>query len=200
MEINIIVLIILFVGYYAVKKYVNYSLVILIEFFMMLAYYNHKTLEFEVKQFVFILVGFFLSSFLTSLTTLVVKGTWIKPDIKLPLDNLQVITGIWEEILWRNVLLAVMIQSVAFFSNDSLNLLVAVSVTTLFFVVFHRYHSISDYIEMYVFSLCLAVCVLYVPYLNIGLHIGRNCFILKLQENKKREEMEKNVYFQSQSG
>lgn len=185
MEINIIVLIILFVGYYAVKKYVNYSLVILIEFFMMLAYYNHKTLEFEVKQFVFILVGFFLSSFLTSLTTLVVKGTWIKPDIKLPLDNLQVITGIWEEILWRNVLLAVMIQSVAFFSNDSLNLLVAVSVTTLFFVVFHRYHSISDYIEMYVFSLCLAVCVLYVPYLNIGLHIGRNCFILKLQENKK---------------
>ncbi|MFC3745644.1 CPBP family intramembrane glutamic endopeptidase [Paenibacillus sp. GCM10012306] len=172
----------------------------MIEFLMMLAYYNHKTLHFELKQFIFIPVGFILSSFLTSLTTLAVKRVWIKPDIKIPIDNLQVVTGIWEEILWRNVMLLVIAQNIDFFFKGSLNLLTAIVVTTLLFVVFHRYNSTLDYIEMYVFSLCLAVSFIYVPYLNIGLHIGRNCFILKLQENKKREEMEKYIDRQSQSG
>ncbi|MDG0875634.1 hypothetical protein L5D93_25710 [Paenibacillus thiaminolyticus] len=193
MEFNFIVLLLLLAGYYVVKKLVNYSFVILVEFFIMLAYFNHKVIEFELIQFAFIIAGFILAPLLTSITTLVIKGSFIKPELRIPLNNLQIATGIWEEVLWRNVIFALMSKSFTYFSSQSLNLIFVVLFSSLLFVVFHKYNSIHDYLEMYLFTLCLTFCAMYVPYMNIGLHIGRNCFILKLQENKKREELEKSI-------
>ncbi|MBP1906202.1 hypothetical protein J2Z32_002851 [Paenibacillus turicensis] len=191
MEFNFIVLLLLLAVYYFVKRYVNHSLVIFLEFIIMLMFFNHKVINFELKQFVFIAVGYFLSSFLTSITNLIVKGSFIKPDIKIPLNNLHIVTGIWEEVFWRSVVFTLMSKSFIYFSNHSLNLIFVVLFSSLVFVVIHKYKSTADYVEMYLFTLCLTVTAIYIPYMNVGLHIGRNCFILKLQEKKDREQIQK---------
>lgn len=133
----------------------------------------------EIFQFdvLFLIIGLLIAPLITIITCKIFFNKNLK--LLLPKMNVKIIyKATLEEFLWRNLILSQMILLLSLIVDSKVAILAAVIISTITFVLAHSRKNNLEYLEMFVFSLLITIAYLVYPGLNIGLHVGRNLFIL----------------------
>lgn len=186
MSIIVGFIIILAIYLYSIRKYRIADIL----FILLLLHYILKINWLEVfnyKIIVYFIIGLLLSQYIMKIFSKIFFKNYIiegRYALKISLKNL--LTSFYEEIVWRHLMvyfLSIVLSSLL--SNYLLVLSLSASISLFSFLLIHDFNSRRQLFEFTIFGFILTVTSIFFPGMNVGLHLGRNCFL----SNKNGDEV-----------
>lgn len=158
-------------SFYGKIRQIVYECILIYSF---ICYYD---LLFSLVNLIFFISGYLVAPMMTRVIFIFFSDTEI--EVTTPKFNLYEMLSVFcEEYVFRLFFL----KGLSIYSDNIFYIIFVILLTTFCFVKWHKVTSYLEQLDMFFYSLLLGICVYINPFLSIGLHVGRNCFINILQE------------------
>lgn len=112
--------------------------------------------------------------------------------IKLFLLKAKIEPVFYEEIVFRIYLIPALIMYLSDFCTNFVSVLIAITISSLLFTIYHSIDDYRDFIEILNYSILLSITSLLCPLMNLGVHYGRNNYLEIIGNENKYEIYNKN--------
>lgn len=149
----------------------------------------------NVYKLVFVIIGYMVAPLIVYITSKIFYKK-IYPISFLNYSGIKdIFICLYEEVLYRWVFPLSILHIICYFgmNKNIFTMILAFFIETVLFVLAHGKVSIIDFGEMFIYSILLAVFSRINFGLNIGLHIGRNMYLIKVLGEERIENEFKSV-------
>ena len=130
-----------------------------------------------LTKIVTFLLGVVIAPFLTNIGIRIVFHISQPLKYGFKIDKGIIIASIAEELVWREIYLRYVLP------KCTVGMAVIIGMITCFlFLRGHRVKDKKSYIEMTLYTILLYVSGALFPGMNYGLHCGRNCYVMKIED------------------
>lgn len=178
MSIIVVFITILAIFLYSIRKYRIADIL----FVFLVLYYMPQIQWSSIFKYEFVI--YFIFGIITSqyimrvFSKIFFKNFVIKERKFLRITWSNLVTAVYEETIWRFLMvyfLSIILSSL--FSNYTLVMILTLTVSLVSFLLIHDFNSRRQLIEFNIFGIILIITSIFLPGMNIGLHLGRNCFL-----------------------
>lgn len=178
MSLIVVFITILAIFLYSIRKYrlADILFVLLILYYMPQIQWSSI---FKYEFIIYFIFGIIASQYIMKVfSKFFFKNYIIKERNFLRITWSNLVTAVYEETIWRYLMVyfvSIILNSL--FSNYILVMILTLTVSLISFLVIHDFNSRRQLIEFNIFGIILINSSIFFPGMNIGLHLGRNCFL-----------------------
>lgn len=178
MSIIVVFITILAIFLYSIRKYRIADIL----FVFLVLYYMPRiqwSSIFKYEFVIYFIFGIIASQYIMRVfSKIFFKNFVIKERKFLRITWNNLVTAVYEETIWRFLMVYfVSIILSSLFSNYTLIMILTLTVSLVSFLLIHDFNSRRQLVEFNIFGIILIITSIFLPGMNIGLHLGRNCFL-----------------------
>lgn len=148
--------------------------------------------DLEYIYILYALIGYLIAPLLTIVSFYIINK--VKLPLKLTFGLRSFVAIFYEEIVFRFFLLYMLFNLLTPMLGYILSILISSLINSIIFTIWHTYSNLRDICEMILFSFILCIVTFLFPFMNVGIHLGRNVYVYMLMEEKGNELCSKEIF------